>query len=265
MQIQRMVSRDKKIQPLMFDSLRLVVAGAEKLNPDVRAAFKMKFSKNVYEGYGATETAPVASVNLPDVLDHRYWSVQLGGKRGTVGMPLPGSSFKIVDPATFEELPAQEDGMILIGGPQIMQGYLNDPEKTNKVIHEVDGVRWYMSGDKGHLDEDGFLVIVDRYSRFAKLGGEMISLSEVEATVAKCLSDDTDVIAINVPDDKKGEKVVLLTDGELALKEVRQSMLDQAVNPLLIPAKVLQVETMPKLGSGKTDFVKAKALALSHL
>jgi acyl-[acyl-carrier-protein]-phospholipid O-acyltransferase/long-chain-fatty-acid--[acyl-carrier-protein] ligase len=262
----RLYSRDRKIKPLMFDSLRLVVAGAEKLSPDVREVFKMKFSKEVYEGYGATETAPVASVNLPDALDLKYWNVQLGGKRGTVGMPLPGTSFKIVDPTTLEELPAKEDGMILIGGPQVMKGYLNDPEKTSKVIHEVDGVRWYISGDKGHLDEDGFLVIVDRYSRFAKLGGEMISLSEVEATVRECLGEDcVDVISMNVPDEKKGEKVVLLVDGELELKTLREAMLDQSVNPLLIPAKVIQVETMPKLGSGKTDFVKAKALALSHL
>ena len=262
----RLYSRDRKIKPLMFDSLRLVVAGAEKLSPDVREVFKMKFSKDVYEGYGATETAPVASVNLPDALDLRYWTVQLGGKQGTVGMPLPGTSFKIVDPTSLEELPAKEDGMILIGGPQIMKGYLNDPEKTSKVIHEIDGMRWYISGDKGHLDEDGFLVIVDRYSRFAKLGGEMISLSEVEATVRQSLCDDAiDVIAMNVPDDKKGEKVILLVDGELALKTLRQAMLDKAVNPLLIPAKIIQVEIMPKLGSGKTDFVKAKALALSHL
>ncbi|PWQ96320.1 acyl-[ACP]--phospholipid O-acyltransferase [Leucothrix arctica] len=262
----RLYSRDRKIKPLMFDSLRLVVAGAEKLSPDVREAFKMKFSKDVYEGYGATETAPVASVNLPDALDLNNWNVQLGGKRGTVGMPLPGSSFKIVDPATLEELTAKEDGMILIGGPQVMKGYLNDPEKTSKVIHDIEGVRWYVSGDKGHLDDDGFLVIVDRYSRFAKLGGEMISLSEVEATIQEYLGDEAaDVIAMNVPDDKKGEKVVLLDNSGLELKTLRQAMLDKSVNPLLIPAKIIQVETLPKLGSGKTDFVKAKALALSHL
>jgi acyl-[acyl-carrier-protein]-phospholipid O-acyltransferase/long-chain-fatty-acid--[acyl-carrier-protein] ligase len=262
----RLYSRDRKIKPMMFDTLRLVVAGAEKLSPDVREAFKMKFSKDVYEGYGATETAPVASVNLPDSLDLRYWSVQLGGKRGTVGMPLPGTSFKIVDPTTLEELPAKENGMILIGGPQVMKGYLNDPEKTDKVINHIDGVRWYVSGDKGHLDDDGFLVIVDRYSRFAKLGGEMISLSEVESTVHECLSDeDLDVIAMNVPDDKKGEKVVLLNNSGLELKVLREAMLEKSVNPLLIPSKIIQVETLPKLGTGKTDFVQAKALALSHL
>jgi len=178
-------------------------------------------------------------------------------------MPLPGTSFKIVDPSSFEELPNGEDGMILIGGPQVMQGYLNDPEKTQQVIKEIDDIRWYVSGDKGHLDEDGFLVIVDRYSRFAKLGGEMISLSEVESAVRQSLNiPDIDVIAANIPDEKKGEKVVLLTDTELDLRTIREAMLEAEVNPLLIPAKVLHVEVLPKLGSGKTDFAQAKALAL---
>ena len=248
----------------MFDGLRIVVSGAEKLNPDVRQAFKMKFSKDIFEGYGTTETSPVASVNLPDVLDTTYWKIQLGGKQGTVGMPLPGASFKIVDPVSFEELPNGEDGMILVGGPQVMQGYLNDPEKTQQVIRLIDDVRWYVSGDKGHLDEDGFLVIIDRYSRFAKLGGEMISLSEVESSVRQSLEmPDIEVIAVNVPDEKKGERVILLTDQDLELRTLRQAMLDAEINPLLIPSKVLQVEVLPKLGSGKTDFASAKELARS--
>ena len=247
----------------MFDGLRIVVSGAEKLNAQVRENFKMKFSKDIYEGYGTTETTPVASVNLPDVLDTTYWYTQIGGKQGTVGMPLPGASFKIVDPVSFEELPNGEDGMILIGGPHVMKGYLNDPEKTQTVIHTIDDIRWYVSGDKGHLDEDGFLVIVDRYSRFAKLGGEMISLSEVESSVRRSLDmPDIEVIAVNVPDNKKGEKIILLSDQALALRDVREAMLDADVNPLLIPAQVLQLEHLPKLGSGKTDFAGAKAIAL---
>jgi len=258
----RLYTRDKKVKPLMFDNLRIVVSGAEKLNQQVREAFKMKFSKDIYEGYGTTETTPVASVNLPDVLDTTYWYTQIGGKQGTVGMPLPGASFKIVDPVSFEELPNGEDGMILIGGPQVMKGYLNDPERTQKVIHTIDGIRWYVSGDKGHLDEDGFLVIVDRYSRFAKLGGEMISLSEIEAAVRLSLEmPDICLIATNIPDDKKGEKVVLLTDQDLDLRTIREAMLKAEFNPLLIPAKVLQVETLPTLGAGKTDFAGAKVLA----
>jgi acyl-[acyl-carrier-protein]-phospholipid O-acyltransferase/long-chain-fatty-acid--[acyl-carrier-protein] ligase len=98
----RLYTRDKKVNPLMLESLRVIVSGAEKLNQDVREAFKMKFSKDIYEGYGATETSPVASVNLPDMLDVNSWKIQSGSKAGTVGMPLPGTSFKIVDPSNFD-------------------------------------------------------------------------------------------------------------------------------------------------------------------
>jgi len=164
----QMFNRNSRIHPLMLDSLRLVIAGAERLDPEVRDAFKLKFNKEIYEGYGATETTPVASVNLPDRIAPDDWSIQIGNKPGTVGMPLPGGSFRIVDPATLEICPVGKDGLILFGGSQIMLGYLNDPERTREVIIELDGKRWYKTGDKGHLDKDGFLVIVDRHFRFAE-------------------------------------------------------------------------------------------------
>ncbi|EHA15872.1 acyl-[ACP]--phospholipid O-acyltransferase [Halomonas sp. HAL1] len=151
------------VHPMMLESLRVVVTGAEKLDEDARARFELKFHKPVYEGYGATEVAPVASVNLPDALGVNYQQVQRGSKPGTVGMPLPGTSFKIVKPESFEELPTGEAGMVLISGPQIMQGYLNEPQRTAQAIHEMDGQRWYITGDKGFIDEDGFLTLVERY------------------------------------------------------------------------------------------------------
>ena len=156
-------NHDEAIHPLMLESLRVAVAGAEKLDQKVRQAFKQKFNKEIYEGYGVTETSPVASVNAPDKLDTNDWKVQYGGKTGTVGMPLPGTSFRIVDPETMKELPIGEDGLILIGGPQVMLGYLDDLEKTDAVIIEMDDVRWFKTNDKGYLDQDGFLTIVDRY------------------------------------------------------------------------------------------------------
>ncbi len=161
----RLFIRNEKVHPLMLGSLRVVVAGGEKLRLGVRDAFKAKFNKDILEGYGTTETTPVASVNLPDTLDLNYWKVQVGGKPGTVGMALPGSNFKIVDPKTLEELPTGTKGMILIGGAQVMLGYLNNPEKTARVIREIDGNRWFVTGNKGSLDEDGFLTISDRYPR----------------------------------------------------------------------------------------------------
>ncbi len=267
----RLYCRNNKVHPLMLESLRIVVSGAEKLNPAVREAFKLKFNKEIYEGYGATETTPVASVNIPAVLSIEDWKVQLGDKLGTVGMPLPGTSFKIVDPETFEELPENEDGMILIGGTQVMQGYLNNTEKTQSVIKVIDGIRWYITGDKGHLDGDGFLTIVDRYSRFAKLGGEMISLGAVESKIQEAIknahqddgTDDIEVIAVNVPDDKKGEKIILLSEAELDPAALREAMLATGCNPLMVPSQIIKVDALPKLGSGKVDFSKAKKLAQS--
>lgn len=255
----RLYTKNRRIHPLMLESLRIVIAGAEKLSPDVREAFKLKFNKDIYEGYGATETTPVASVNIPDALDVNYWKVQLGNKLGTVGMPLPGTSFRIVDPESLEELPSGEDGLILIGGTQVMLGYLDDEEKTNEVITEIDGKRWYKTGDKGHLDEDGFLTIVDRYSRFAKLGGEMVSLTAVEETIRAALDKpELELVAVNLPDEKKGEKIVLMIAEEIQLEDIKKAMLEAKANPLMIPSDVKVVDKIPKLGSGKTDFKRAK-------
>ena len=260
----RLYCSNRRVNPLMLESLRIVVAGAEKLNPAVRKQFKLKFNKEIYEGYGATETTPVASVNLPDRLDTSYWEVQLGSKEGTVGMPLPGSSFKIVDPDSLQELATGEDGLILLGGFQVMRGYLNNPEKTADVIVEIDDMRWYKTGDKGHLDKDGFLTIVDRYSRFAKLAGEMVSLSAVEAAVREALADpELQLAAMNLSDDKKGEKIVLLSERDLSLNDVKGSMLALKMNPLMIPSVCVQVEALPILGSGKMDFSAARKLAES--
>ncbi len=261
----RLYIKNKRVHPLMLESLRIVVAGAEKLSPDVREAFKLKFNKGIYEGYGATETTPVASVNIPDAMDVNYWQVQIGNKLGTVGMPLPGTSFRIVDPDTLEQLPTGEDGLILIGGSQVMLGYLDEPEKTADVIADIDNKRWYKTGDKGHLDEDGFLTIVDRYSRFAKLGGEMISLTAVEETVRTALKQpELELVAVNLPDEKKGEKIVLLIAETLTQDEIKKAMLEANANPLMIPAALIQVEDIPKLGSGKTDFKQAKTLILEN-
>ncbi len=259
----RLYARHPRVHPLMLCSLRVVVAGAEKLGEDVRSAFKLKFNKDIFEGYGATETTPVASVNLPDQLDTNHWQVQIGGKPGTVGMPLPGSSCKIVDPATLEELPTNTDGLILVGGSQVMIGYLNDPERTQQAIVELDGVRWYKTGDKGHLDADGFLTIIDRYSRFAKIGGEMISLGAVEEKLRAVLAQpELELVAVNLPDERKGEKIVALLATTFDGEEIRKQLLAAQINPLMIPAEIYLVAEVPKLGSGKTDFAEAKKLAL---
>ena len=259
----RLYAKNKKVHPLMLDSLRLTVAGAEKLSPEVKLAFEDKFHRTILEGYGLTESAPVASVNLPDVLETETFTVQVSTRVGSVGMPLPGTSFKIVDPNSYAELDIDEDGLILIAGPQVMKGYLKDESKTVEVMHEQDGVRWYKTGDKGHIDADGYLYIVDRYSRFAKLGGEMISLTTIESEIEKFINNpEIDLLAVNLPDDKKGEKIILLIQGYDKSSDLKKALVDSGMQPLSIPSQIYDVEKIPKLGTGKNDFGGAKKLAL---
>ncbi|MCP4340426.1 MAG: AMP-binding protein [Desulfobulbaceae bacterium] len=261
----RMFTRNRKVHPLMLESLRIVVAGAERLNPEVRDAFKLKFNKDIYEGYGTTETTPVASVNIPDRLDQRDWKVQHGSKIGTVGLPLPGGSFRIVDPETMETLPVGDDGLILFGGTQVMLGYLKDPEKTAEAIVEIDDQRWYKTGDKGHLDVDGFLTIVDRYSRFAKIGGEMISLGAIESAIGKLMPEDTEILTTALPDGKKGEKVAMLFTGNIEVDQIKEMIKQADLNPLMQPSELILVDAIPKLGSGKSDFSMAKKIAMEEV
>ena len=257
----RMYTISKKVSAESMQSLRLVVAGAEKLRAEVRDGFESKFNMPVYEGYGTTETSPGASVNLPDIKS----PPKSRNRPGTVGKAFSGTEFRIVDPDSLEPIPIGKDGLILIGGPQIMKGYLKMPEKTAEVIEIIDGYRWYRTGDKGHLDEDGFLTIVDRYSRFAKIGGEMISLTTVEEEILDaCNIDDLEIAATCLPDQRKGEKIVLLSTNKLEKSELKKILSDAKINPLYHPASILVVDEIPKLGSGKTDFGATKKIALVH-
>ena len=255
----RMYTISKKVTSESIQSLRLVVAGAEKLRSEVRDGFEAKFKISVYEGYGTTETSPGASVNLPDIES----PFKLRNRPGTVGKAFSGTEFRIVDPDSLDPMSTGEDGLILIGGPQIMKGYLKMPEKTAEVIELIDGYRWYRTGDKGHLDKDGFLTIVDRYSRFAKIGGEMISLTTVEEEILDACNDkDLEIAATCLPDQRKGEKIVLLATNNLDKNQLKKLLSDAKVNPLYHPAQVLMVDEIPKLGSGKTDFGATKKIAL---
>ena len=257
----RLYTRNKKLHPLMFQNVRIVIAGAEKLKTDVKDAFRLKFGLEIYEGYGTTETAPVAAVNVPNILEKDSLKELTFTKEGTVGLPLPGTIIKIVDPDTLNELKTGEDGLILIGGGQVMKGYLDAPEKTAEVIAELDGVRYYKTGDKGHIDEHGFVTIVDRYSRFAKIGGEMISLGAVEANLSQAIGEDAVFVATAVNDDKKGESVVLLVKSELPLSDIQQRIKALNIPPIMLPSEIFLVDEIPLLGSGKIDFKRAKLLA----
>jgi acyl-[acyl-carrier-protein]-phospholipid O-acyltransferase/long-chain-fatty-acid--[acyl-carrier-protein] ligase len=260
-----MYTINKKVSVGSMQSLRLVVAGAEKLRQEVREGFEKKFNMPVFEGYGTTETSPGASVNLPDIEADGSNSQKLRNRPGTVGRAFSGTEFRIVDPDSLDLIATGEDGLILIGGPQIMKGYLKMPEKTAEVIEIIDGYRWYRSGDKGHLDDDGFLTIVDRYSRFAKIGGEMVSLTTVEEEILDVWNDkDLEIAATCLPDQRKGEKIVLLATSELDKDKLKKLLSDANINPLFFPSKVLVVDEIPKLGSGKTDFSATKKIALTN-
>ena len=152
-------ARSKDIHPLMFESLRLVVSGAEPLPHDVRSEFELKFGKRIYEGYGAAETTSVTTVNIPDAMDTSDWKVQQGNVPGTMGMPVPGTGLKIIDELSGRELPLGTNGMLLVCGSQVMSGYLDTPAQPAAAIFEIDGQRWLRTGRRGRLTEEGFLVL----------------------------------------------------------------------------------------------------------
>lgn len=262
----RMWGGSRHVHPLMFGHLRLIYAGAEKIREDVRTLFRTKFKIEIFEGFGCTETTPVAAVNTFDTLMDDYKTVQVGNKPGTVGTPLPGTQFRVVDPDTMEELPLGEDGLILIGGTQVMKGYLKDPERTEKALAIIDGHRWFKTGDKGHIDEDGFITIVDRYSRFAKLGGEMVSLGAVDFKISENPGFDAiEHFAVAVPDGAKGEKIALVYAGEPSEEELKKMLKEVGLPPLMLPSYVVKVESLPKLGSGKADVQTGKKMAIERL
>jgi acyl-[acyl-carrier-protein]-phospholipid O-acyltransferase/long-chain-fatty-acid--[acyl-carrier-protein] ligase len=245
-----------------FGSLRLVMTGAEKLPDRLATAFEERFGIRPLEGYGCTECAPVVAVNTPDFRSAGLH--QVGAKRGKIGHPLPGVCVRIVNaenPWSGENLPLGQSGLLLVCGPNVMQGYLGQPEKTAEVLR--DG--WYCTGDVAALDEDGFLQITDRLSRFSKIGGEMVPHIKVEEKLHELVeaTEQTFVVA-GVPDEKKGERLVVLhrlADAELqaCLEKLAQSDLPNLWKPCA--DQFFRVEAFPLLGTGKLDLRKVKELA----
>ena len=256
----RLYAKARNLPAEAFKTLRIIVAGAERLAPEVRVLFEEKFKKTIYEGYGTTELSPVANVNRPDTVH------EIRQKIGTVGTSIAGAMVRILDPETDEELPIGESGMVAIGGVNVMKGYLDQPDKTNAVILYQHGIRWYKTGDKGRLDQQGFLTILDRYSRFAKLGGEMISLGAIEQQIHLALNhEDVEILTVAVPDPKKGERIVLMHTGPLSSDAMEALVRASALPNLMQPAEYWHVDAIPKLGSGKTDFATSKKQVVQHL
>src|SRR5579863_6007092 len=195
----------RRCEPEQFGSLRFVMAGAEKLPERISQAFEDRFGLRPLEGYGCTECSPAVTVNT---IDFRAASFrQVGAKRGSIGHPLPGMTVKIVDPETMQPAALDQPGLLLVRGPNVMWGYLNKPEKTAAVLQ--DG--WYNTGDIAMLDEDGFLRVTDRLSRFSKIGGEMVPHIKVEELLQDLAGATDQVFVVTaVPDEKKGERLMVL-------------------------------------------------------
>ncbi|WP_051621049.1 AMP-binding protein [Paenibacillus sp. UNC451MF] len=224
--------------PYDFHSVRYVVAGAEKLKDEVRELWSRKFGIRILEGYGTTEAAPVISINSP-----------LAYKQGTVGRILPGLRYKVEPVAGIES-----GGSLHIQGPNIMKGYL---------IHGKGFIpcpEWYDCGDIVELDAQGFMTIQARLKRFAKIGGEMISLQLVEEVAAACFADPSlTLAAVSAADGRKGERIVLyLTKTGYNLQELKTYMAAKGYSPLLHPSRLETIDKLPLLGSGKTDYVALK-------
>ena len=253
----------KRAEPKQFASIKLLVTGAEKLPRELAETFEGKFGKHVLQGYGLTETAPVVSTNLPNPEASRpNDSVQLSNRVGSVGKLLPGEAAQIRDPETNVLLSPHELGMLWLKGPNIFEGYLNEPARTAEVLQ--DG--WFKTGDLGRLDEDGFLYIEGRVSRFSKIGGEMVPHETVETKIIEAfdlkMEDERVVAVVGVPDQAKGEALVLLTARDLSPEKIREHLLADGLPSLWIPRTIKRVEKIPILGSGKLDLGKCKDLAL---
>jgi len=244
-----------------FASLHYVIAGAEKLRESIATGFREKYGIEILEGYGCTELAPVVSVNIPDVIHDG--EKQVGNKRGTVGHPIPGVAVKVIDPESGKPLPSGTAGMLLAKGGNLMLGYLGEPQLTAEVIR--DG--WYVTGDIASVDEDGFIRITDRLSRFSKIGGEMVPHMKIEEIVNGLLGNAGCAVTA-VADEQRGEKLVVFytTDG-ISPQELWDKLNRSDLPKLWIPKRedLHPIDSIPLLGSGKADLKKVKELALERI
>jgi acyl-[acyl-carrier-protein]-phospholipid O-acyltransferase/long-chain-fatty-acid--[acyl-carrier-protein] ligase len=250
----------KRAEPQDFATLRFVMCGGEELKETIADAFEMKFGIRSEEGYGATELSPVVSFNIYDV--DIGGAGQVGSKRGTVGHPIPGIAAKVVDPETKETLGIDQQGLLMIKGPTVMLGYLNNKEKTDEVVRNG----WYCTGDIVSIDEDGFIKVTGRSARFSKIGGEMVPHVAIESICHRLLNSDQQFVAVTaVPDERKGEEIVVLYLASACGPDELHKIITQSDLPNLYKPKrenYIAVEKIPTLGSGKLDLAKIKQIAL---
>lgn len=215
-----------------FESLKIVVAGAEKLKKDVKEKYERDFGIEILQGYGTTETSPIVALNTPT---HH--------KPGTVGKLIPLMESKIEKVEGISE-----GGSLLLKGPNVMKGYL---------IHGkgfVPSGEWYNTGDIAKFDEDGYIHILSRLKRFAKIAGEMVSLNKIEELALDCFGE-SGFYAVSVPDKRKGEKIVLYTTKKkVSDRDLKKYIKQQRISALYIPQTIEFIEEVPILGSGKANY-----------
>src|SRR5256714_8192125 len=252
----------RKAEPEQLRSLRLIIVGAEKLPLDLASHFEKQFQKKVFEGYGLTETAPVVSVNLPDPEPREPGEhVQPSSRLGSVGRLAPGIAAEIREPETGRKLSLFDPGMLWLRGVNIFEGYLHDQERTAEVLRDD----WLKTGDIGRFDEDGFLYIEGRLSRFSKIGGEMVPHEAIEHKIIELLGlsgrDERLIAIVGVQDEAKGEALVLLSAVDINIAQLREKLHEAGVPNLWIPKYVQRIETIPVLASGKLDLKRCQECA----
>lgn len=232
--------------PYDFYRMRYIFAGAEKVKDETRQIFMDRFGVRVLEGYGATETAPVIAVNSP-----------MHQKAGTVGRLLPGMAYRL------EPVPGvNEGGRLFVQGPNVMLGYYMADRPG--ILQPPEG-GWHDTGDIVALDDEGYVRILGRAKRFAKIAGEMVSLSSVE-TMVQAVYPGTDHAVVSVPDPRKGEQLILVTTREGASKESLSAYASKnGITELAVPKTIIYAKKMPLLGSGKTDYAEVQRLAEENL
>jgi acyl-[acyl-carrier-protein]-phospholipid O-acyltransferase/long-chain-fatty-acid--[acyl-carrier-protein] ligase len=250
----------RQCAPDDFTSLRLAIVGAEKMKPALARAFREKFGKELFEGYGCTELSPVVAVATPSYRGADQ--TQAGHKPGTVGRPIPGVVARVASPETFQDAGPDREGMLLVKGPSVMMGYLHEPERTRQVMWNDE---WYVTGDIAKVDRDGFITITDRVSRFSKIAGEMVPHLQVEDALHQALgSVEPKAVVTSVADNQKGERLIVLhTELGLEIEELLHRLRDSALPKLWLPRKenFFAVDSLPILGSGKLDLKKVKETA----
>jgi acyl-[acyl-carrier-protein]-phospholipid O-acyltransferase / long-chain-fatty-acid--[acyl-carrier-protein] ligase len=254
----------KNCEPTQFRSITHLLLGAEKLKPELARDIRNALHIDPVEGYGCTELSPVVAVNVPNEVTMPDGRKLSGNRLGTVGQPLPGTALKTVDPDTGADLAQGAEGIIAVKGPQVMVGYLNRPEATAQV--KKDG--WYLTGDLGYVDPDGFLKITDRLSRFSKVAGEMVPHLGLESAIMEITGVDEQHVAVTgIPDAKHGERLcVVYTDLGMSPVEVHQHLTGGRIPRVWIPSQrdFFHVAEIPITSTGKVDLRGLKQIALEH-